>query len=73
MQEHYRWTVRGIDEHCVAMVAEVSETSGLAYGTLLNEAISFWYEALPVEGESADLECEVEEAGAPDGSLTDWA
>ncbi len=48
----YRWTVRLPDDtQMLELLHEVSQTSGVRLGSLLEEAVLDWYEALPVETE----------------------
>lgn len=35
------------------MIAETADTSGRSYGDLVSEAIAFWYDSLPYEGDDA--------------------
>ena len=49
---HRRWTVRlPRDSQLLDMLHEVSETSGLPLGFLLEEAVCEWYDNLPTEDE----------------------
>ncbi len=49
----YRWSVRLPQESPILdMLHEVKETSGLLMAELLEEAITTWYDALPVEEEN---------------------
>jgi hypothetical protein len=47
MSNAIRWTVRGIKQSTIDMIAEVRETSGGSYGELINEAVETWYDSLP--------------------------
>lgn len=48
-----KWTIRNIEPDAVAMIAETADTSGRSYGNLVSEAIAFWYDSLPYEGDEA--------------------
>ncbi len=47
MTDAIRWTVRGIKQNTIDMIAEVQGTSGGSYGELINEAVLTWYDSLP--------------------------
>lgn len=48
-----KWTIRNIEPEAVAMIAETADTSGRLHGDLVSEAIAFWYDSLPYEGDPA--------------------
>ena len=49
MAEFIRWTVRNVSPDTVEMIAQVAEISDFCFGELLNQAVEFWYDALPEE------------------------
>ena len=51
-----RWTVRGIRQETLDMLAIVRQNSEGSFGEYVNEAINFWYSSLPEvdPGESDD-------------------
>ena len=50
-----RWTVRGVESEVIALVQEISATSGESLGALVTEAIRFWHASLPEADEHPDL------------------
>jgi hypothetical protein len=42
-----KWTVRGVDPDVIDMLHDVAGNSGMTIGETLNEAVTFWYDALP--------------------------
>lgn len=51
-----RWTIRGVDDITIKMLREVSKNSGSGFGELVNEAVAFWYDRLPlVDDDHADI------------------
>jgi hypothetical protein len=49
-----RWTVRGIRQETLDMLANIQETSGGNYGEFINEAVAQWYDLLPDANEEND-------------------
>ena len=47
MIETKRWTVRGISQQTIDMLAIVRQNSEGSFGEYVNEAIATWYESLP--------------------------
>ena len=47
MIETKRWTVRGIRQETLDMLAIVRQNSEGSFGEFVNEAIATWYESLP--------------------------
>ena len=42
-----KWTLRNIEPEALALLHEVSETSGLPMGALVSQALVEWYDRLP--------------------------
>ena len=60
MTESTRWTVRNVSLETIRKIADVCESTAeskgicFCYGALLDEAVDYWYRALPKQHKGYD-------------------
>lgn len=55
MDERKQVTIRSVKRSTYAKLQEVKATSHVSLGALLDEAVEFWFDQLPEEGETQEI------------------